>query len=262
MSEPKWGGRLEPISFNGSSRYFLEELQKIIDFPDSFLPGLKEYLDHVFVHYLIRKKSYSRHESCCQSSGPLKAAASSILADVNKLLKKLDGNAGGLDVHFDMYMEKIKIDAIKDANREEIYAAYGTEYTKGITNLVGDINGSSRDILEQQCLPLPFENLESELIKLKEFCEAAPNVIEDSERLLLTRVTPKRELVWFIARLFRKHFKVSPSIYLPEGGEAGSPYARFLSLCFTEIDGFAPGDLKKLMIWEKKEWGKSEKGTK
>ncbi len=262
MSEPKWGGNLEPISFKGSSRHFLEELQKIAGLPDCYLPGLKDYLDQVFVRYLILKKNYSRYESGCQPSGSLKAAAASILADVNKLLMKLDGNAGGLDVHLDTYMEQARIDAIKNPNMEEIRAAYTAKYMKGIANIVGDINGRSRDRPEQQYSPCPLENLESELIRLKEFCEAAPRLIEDSERSRLTRLTPKQDLVWFIAHIFRKYSTVSLSIYLPEGGETGSAYARFLSLCFIEVDGFIPGDLKKLMVWEKKEWGKSEKGTK
>jgi len=250
MSEPKWDYLPNPINYSGISDEFICKLQNVVNFPDEHSPGVKSYIEQMFIMYKIEKENSSRHNHLFPNTSSLKAAATSILSDVNNLLKKLNNEAGGIAFYHKMHTsndEHLGTNQLLNSLISDIkvIAEYANDKTfdlsKAINNRQGVTSGS-------------MEGLKTELTVLREVCEAIPEKIEVKKSGSISGRTPKQGVVSAIAWLFRDCFHINPSIYISKDHGASSQYARFLSLCFIELEGSVPGDLKKLMSWERKKW--------
>jgi len=255
MPKLKWDYKTKPINYDGVDDKFIHELKSIVGFPDEHVEGVKSYMEQTFIMYQLGKANSSRHNPLFPDKSSIKAAASSILTDVNSLLKKLGNEAGGLRIYYQTHLsddepksaEYLANSIISDL---KIIAEYNNDKTfdlhRAISNRQG-VTGKSMD------------GLVSELTTLKEVCESIPTKVENTKNDAISGTSPKQTIVNATAFLFRDCFDINPSIYLSKDHEKGSQYARFLSACFMELEGHIPGDLKKLMLAERGKWEASQR---
>ncbi len=171
--------------------------------------------DSIFSSFALYQ-GLSKHMADVPTCGEQAAAAKSIIKDIDSLLSKLDKDMGGLaGIYTYRFLPST-------CERHE---------KRHISGLLNEL-----EILRKCC----GEALEPHAINMQKTA---------SEKLQLS---PKLLFIHDIAYFFREVINVPTSIYLPDEHDGMSMYAEVLSLCFQEIDGHVPRNLKSLMSQEKK----------
>lgn len=176
--------------------------------------GLERFLEAIHIHqhiYIIGKEDQVKSPTPAE----MKKAAEILARDAEKLIYKLSRQAGGLKPHLDYYI-------MKQLSSESV--PFGTRKLESVLEAL--VNGCQRFI---------------------EF---------DYSKIEGAGVTPEKVFAWRVANLFKEILNQEPRKYIPADLKINLPvderkgkYARALSACFTDANGFSPGNLKEIVSW-------------
>lgn len=177
-------------------------------------PRLESFLEAIHTHqhiYIIGKEDQVKRPTPSE----MKRAAEILARDAEKLIYKLSREAGGLKPHLDYYIMKH---------------------------------------LSSGSMPFGTRKLESVLEALVIGCQRF--IEHDYSKIECAGVTPEKVLAWRIANIFKELLNQEPSKYIPVDLNIDLPvdkrkgkYARVLSACFMDANGFSPGNLKEIVSW-------------
>lgn len=172
------------------------------------------FLDALHTHqhiYVIHKDDREEAPTIAE----MKKAADEINKDVEKLLTKLVHEAGGVRPHLDYYLMK---------EMKWLTPAFGVRELS--TALQGLVRG----------------------------CERVLEI--DRPKVGSKSVSPEKVFAWRVAVLFIRILNETPTKYIPDDLSIVLPeekregkYARVLSACFIDANGFTPGNLKEIAYW-------------